>query len=182
MSPLTKQLEKIARVFLPMLLLVVSCSNPETDLRKYGVVFKNVVRSDDGIFRGYHLGDSQETIQVSETEDPIEVDDGYLYYEYQIDTIGVYNISYSFDEKGLKEIQSEIYIDNAVEVESILKNFKMYFDNHYGDSESQMGFTVWSVKSDKYAEIKVSLSDESVDFTTENAPGKISIWIYPTVH
>lgn len=174
--------KKLASVVFPLLLLVVSCSNPETDLRKYGIVFKNVVRSDDGIFRGYHLGDAQETVQVSETEEPTDVDDGYLYYEYHIDTIGVFNISYSFDERGLKEIQSEIYINNAEEVDEIIKNFQQYFDNHYGESESQMGFKVWSVKSEKYAEIKISLSDESVDFTTDNAPGKISIWIYPTVH
>ena len=176
-----KQRIKISRAIFPLLFFIVSCSNPESSLSSYGVVFNSVVRSDEGVFRGYHLGDSQETIQVSEVDQPIDVEDGYLYYEYQIDTIGVFNISYIFNEEGLKEVQSEVYIDDADKVAGALKNFQRYFDNHYGESESQKGFKVWSVKSEKYTEVKISLSDESIDFTTENAPGKFSILIYPIV-
>jgi hypothetical protein len=42
-----------------------------------------------------------------------------------------------------------------------------------------MGFAVWTVKSAKFGDVRINLSDESADFTVENNPGKISIWIYP---
>lgn len=164
---------------LPVLFIISSCSNSKSELKEFGPVFKSVVLSDEGIFRGFSLGDAQVEIQNKEIAKPIEADSGYLYYEYKLDTTGSFNITYNFDEKGLNEVQSDIFINRSEEAEAIFNKFKAYFDEHYGESETQMGFNVWSVKSDKYDEIKISISNESSDFTTNQAPGKISIWIYP---
>ena len=172
------QQKKLSLALLPLLLIVSSCST-KSNLKEFGSVFQSVVLNEEGVFRGFNLGDSKMDIQKKEIGKPVEADSGYLYYEYKLDTTGSYNVTYNFDEKGLVEMQSDIFINRSDQAEAIFEKFKAYFDEHYGDSESKMGFTVWSVKSEKFDEVKISLSDESTDIITNQAPGKISIWIYP---
>ncbi len=167
-------------IFLSLLFVIAlqSCKDSATTLSQYGPVVKTVIQNDTGVFRGFSLGDNLNKIQSKETDKPLEVDSGYLYYEFAIDTIGSFNVTYNFDEKGLSEIQSSIFITNSAQTEETFNKFKSYFDEHYGSSETQMGFNVWSVASEKYGKVVINLGDESADFTIKNAPGKISIWIY----
>jgi hypothetical protein len=141
------------------------------------------MHSENGVFRGFNLGDSLSFVQKSEPAKAVESDNGYLYYENRIDSssseIGTFNVTYNFDETGLNEIQSDIFIKNADNADAIFDKFKSYFDELYGKSETNMGYTVWTVKSSKYNNVRISLSDESADFSVDKAPAKISIWIYP---
>lgn len=174
-----KYLQKIAIVLLFLVFIVFSCTQPKSKLAQYGSVFENVMLSDVGAFRSFSFGDSLGLILSTETGKPIEKEVNYLYYEYKLTTVGSYNIAYDFDERGLSEIHSDIFITNAADADEVFYKFKTYFDLHYGSSQTEMGFNVWSVKSDKYGDVKINLSDESADFTADKAPGKISIWIYP---
>jgi hypothetical protein len=162
-----------------LLLFTFSCTNPKSKLAEYGPVLENVMQSDIGAFRGFSLGEAFDTIKQTEKVEPIESDENYLYYEYSIDTLGSYNVAYNFEEKALNEIQADIFISNASKTEEVYNSFKKYFDLHYGVCEDHMGFAVWTVKSAKFGDVRINLSDESADFTVENNPGKISIWIYP---
>ncbi len=159
-----------------------SCTAPKakSSLAEYGPVFETIMITDMGAFRGFSLGDKLDSIQAKEKAKLIEADDLYLYYQSKIDdTTGTYNISYTFDEMGLNEIQSDIFLTNADQADGVFNTFKTYFDEHYGSSESHMGFNVWTVRSDKYGVIRINLSDESDTFITDKPPGKISLWIYP---
>lgn len=164
-----------------LIVAVCSCkTSTKSKLAEYHPVLEKVIRSETGAFRGFNLGDGIDSVKRNEPEQPVEADQGYLYYEYKIDdTIGSYSISYNFDEKGLNEIQSDIFITNANNTEQVFNAFKSYFDEHYGSSELDMGYNVWTVKSQKYGDVKINLSDESASLTTDHAPGKISVWIYP---
>jgi hypothetical protein len=159
---------------------MVSCTSQEQQKPADLTSTPQIIMGDNaGVFRGFNLGDSLSTIVRKEAGKPIETDSGYLYYEHKLfDTLGSYNITYNFDEKGLYEIQSNIFINNAASTETVLNSFKAYFDKYYGASRTEMGFNVWSVKSAKFGEVKINLSDESSDFTIDNAPGKLSLWIY----
>ncbi len=148
-------------------------------MASYGPVFETVMRSETGVFRGFSLGDKQDSVRLKETVKPMETDSGYLYYELKLDTTGSFNITYNFDDEGLNEIQSDIYINNASKMDDVFSKFKSYFDEHYGASQTRQGYTVWTVKSEKYGEVRISLSNESSDFTVDKAPGKIALWIYP---
>lgn len=162
-----------------MLVVFASCTKPKSKLAEYGPVFESVMITDTNVFRGFSLGEKIDSVQKNELEKPTESDSAYLYYEYTLDSTGSFNITYNFDETGLNEIQSDIFIKNQDKADEIFSKFKAFFDEHYGESESHQGFTVWSVRSQKFGEVKINLSDESADFTAEKAPGKISIWIYP---
>ena len=95
---------------LPLLVIsIFSCTSHKSKLAAYGSVFENVMRTDIGAFRGFSLGDNFDTIQSREIGKPVEIDSGYLYYEYKLTTEGSYNITYNFDERGLNEIQTDIF-------------------------------------------------------------------------
>ncbi|MDO9187802.1 MAG: hypothetical protein Q7W13_17475 [Bacteroidia bacterium] len=173
------QKSKIAILFLLLAFIISSCNEPKSPLAEYGPIFEKVMISDTSVFRGFNFGDSLNFVQSKEANKPIEADKGYLYYEYKLDSEGSFNIAYNFDELGLNEIHSDIFINDADNADEVFNKFKTYFDDHFGASQAQMGFTIWSVKSEKYGEVVINLSNESTDFTIDKAPGKISLWIYP---
>lgn len=168
-----------AAIILFVLICSASCKHEKDPLKKYGTVVETVMRSDNGAFRGFNFGEKQDSVHAKEAGPAAETDQDYLYYEYRIGGIGSYNITYDFDEEGLNEIQSDIFITNAGQTDSIFNSFKNYFDDHFGRDETDMGYNVWTVKSDKFGDIKINLSDQSPSLTTDKAPGKISVWIYP---
>lgn len=173
------RMQKIAILFLLFGFVFLSCNEPKSALAEYGPIFEKVMISDTNVFRGFNFGDSLNFVQSKEANKPVEVDKEYLYYEYKLDSEGSFNIAYNFDELGLNEIHSDIFINDADNADEVFNKFKTYFDEHFGASQAQMGFTIWSVKSEKYGEVVINLSNESTDFTIDKAPGKISLWIYP---
>ena len=156
-----------------------SCKNEKDPLDQYGSIVKTVMRNDAGAFRGLNFGEKMDSVVAKEKSPAAEADQGYLYYEYKIDSVGSFNITYDFDENGLSEIQSDVFVNSAVQTDSVFNSFKRYFDDHFGKNETDMGYNVWSVKSEKFGDIKINLTDESTDLTADEAPGKISVWIYP---
>jgi len=164
-----------------LVLFTASCKKETKDpLAQYGPFVKTVMKIDTGAFRGFNFGDKMDTVLARESAKATEADENYLYFEYRIDTAGSFDIAYDFDEQGgLTEIQSYVYVKNIDKVDSVFNSFKSYFDDHFGKNETQMGYNVWSVKSEKYGDININLSDESADFTADKTPGKISISIYP---
>ena len=179
MPSFLKHLSKIPFILLLFICFISACKQPESKLKKYGSLLEGVIVSDSGAFRGFSLGEKLDTVQAKEKAEPTEVDDGYLYYEFKLDSSNSFNITYNFDESGLNEIQSDIYIQNPDNTDRVFNSFKRFFDDHYGASESHEDYTIWTVKSVKYGTVRINLSDESADFTVLNSPGKISIWIYP---
>jgi hypothetical protein len=165
-----------------LLLLAFSACNKTEEkdpLDKYGVFVKTVMRADTGAFRGFNFGDNMDSVLAKESANAVEADDRFLYFEYSIDTVGSFDIAYDFDEKGISEIQSYVYINNINKIDSVFNAFKSYFDDHFGKNETQMGYNVWTVKSEEYGDVHINLSDESANFTADKAPGKLSISIYP---
>jgi hypothetical protein len=172
------------QLFISSLLVLMgaySCgpSKPGSNLAEYGPVFSTIMLTDAGTLRGFNLGDKLDTVKSQEIAELTEADDAYLYYEAEIDTTGTYNLSYTFDENGLSEMQSDIFINNADHTDAVFNQFKNYFDKHYGPGESHNGFDVWTIPSEKYGKVRINLSDDSGSLTTDKAPGKISLWIYP---
>ena len=179
MSGIPSSLFKKFLIFLIVPIIVFSCSQPKSKIAKYGVEFESIIKSESGVFRGFSLGDKLDSVKVKEQNKPIEEDSSYLYYEVKLDSAGSFNITYNFDDNGLNEIQSDIYISSPNKADEVFGKFKSYFDEHYGESQSRQGYSVWTVKSEKYGVVRINLSDESSNFTVDKAPAKISLWIYP---
>jgi hypothetical protein len=175
----SKQLSIVVVVFIA---IFSSCSKPKStsNLAEYGSAFETIMQTDTGTFRGFNLGNHLDSVKAKEISKLIEMDESYLYYESKIDdSTGTFNISYTFDDGSLTEIQSDIFVNSQEHTDSLFSQFKNYFDKHYGPSEMHGGYNVWTVKSMKFDDVRINLSDESTDFTVDKAPGKISLWIYP---
>ena len=180
MSHFYKYWQQLTIILLILLIGISSCTTSRSKLAEYGPEFETIMITDVAAFRGFNLGDKLDSVKSTETAKLTETDDNYLYYESKIDdTTGTYNISYTFDEMGLNEIQSNIFINNIDRTDAVFDHFKNYFDKHYGPGETHGGYNVWTIRSEKYDVIRINLSDESADLTTDKAPGKISLWIYP---
>lgn len=179
MSLFKKNQETPALFLMLIIVFAGACSHPESKLKKYGPEVESVLRSDSGAFRGFNLGEKMDSVIAHEGSKAQDADEGFLYYEYKLDSSNSFNISYNFDETGLSEIQSDIYIHNPANTDKVFDSFKSFFDDHYGASENHGGYTVWTVKSEKYGIVRINLSDESEDLTVPNSPGKLSLWIYP---
>lgn len=166
--------------FIALSLVFFSCGNDKPTSSEYGPVFDKVMRGHPGSFRGFDLGEKMDSIKAREDSEPTEVDDHYLYYEYLLnDSAGSFDIAYDFDDSGLSEIHSDIYITNASNADTAFSSFKKYFDKTYGNSENHGGFYVWTVRSDDYGLVFINLSDGSADLVSAGGPAKISLWIYP---
>jgi hypothetical protein len=174
-----KYLPKTTLFLFLIISFVSACKQPESKLKKYGTLLEEVMLSDSGAFRGLSLGEKLDSVQAHEKGKPSEADGGYLYYENKLDSSNTFNIAYTFDESGLSEIQSDIYIANPENTDRIFNSFKRFFDDHYGASITHEDYTIWTVTSEKYGTVRINLSNQSSDFTIPNSPGKISIWIYP---
>jgi hypothetical protein len=179
MLSLKKHQEANTLLIVLFIVFASACSTTESKLKKYGSTVTAVILSDSGVFRGVHLGEKLDSVMMRESIKPQESDENYLYYEYKLDSANSFNISYNFNEAGLNEIQSDIYIHNPNQTETVFDAFKLFFDDHYGNSENHGGYTVWTIKSSTHGIVRINLSDESADFTVPNSPGKLSIWIYP---
>jgi hypothetical protein len=170
----------IQTLSLLLLISVVSCKEEKPPLAEYGPVVQHVLKTELRTFRGNDLGDSMDSVMYREGQNPIEADDHYLYYEYKTaDSSASYRIAYDFDEQGLAEMQTEIFITTPAQTDTVLAGFKNYFNKHFGAYQDHMGFLVWTVNSEKYGPVRINLTDESSDLTAAGGPGKISLWIYP---
>lgn len=166
--------------FLLFILVYASCKTEQSKLAPYGPVFEQVMMNDSGIFRGHDLGDKMDTVMAKEKGEPTEVDEMYLYFERSMkDSAGSYTITYDFDDSGLNEIQTDIFLNDPSKTDTVFANFKKFLDERYGEDEDHMGFAVWTVKSEDYGNVRINLSDESSDLTSPGSPGKLSLWIYP---
>lgn len=173
----TKRIAGLLAVIAVM--LTAACTETKSPLAKYGPELEGVMRYEQGTFRGFDLGVAMDTVLAKEQGPGMDADEGYLYYEFKLNDSNSYNISYTFDEIGLSEIQSDVYIKDPKNTEKVMNSFKSYFDDHFGQSENHQGFLVWTVKSGNYGDVRINLSDESSDFTIPGSPGKIALWIYP---
>ena len=159
--------------FIP--LLFFSCHGGDKyKLAAYGEHLEKIVKTEEGIFRGLYLGMALKNVKEKETIGLSDEDSSYLYYEIPLDSSNSFTLAYDFDEKGLKEIQSDVFMKNEDQFNELLNKFKMYFDDKYGKAENANGFWVWAKKAEKEDNIKITLTDESSDFQYN----KLSLNVY----
>jgi len=121
-----------------------ACKN---HLEKHGELFTELMKSPDGVFRGVHLGDSQDAVQQAETLTPVETSPDALTYETNLGNSGDCKIIYGFENGKLFEIQVESNFENPNEGLQMLQGFRDYFNEQYGPYEKERGNLVWKMKS-----------------------------------
>lgn len=137
--------------------------------------------NDDFLFRKVQLGFGLDSVKVNEKAVPVQELPNKLVYATKIDSLSTYELLYTFDEANcLSEIQASIYMINDVNViDDTFEELRLYYTTFYGESVEDKGLTSWVVRSDKYGEVNINISQESPSFSqNRQAHGKMSIWIY----
>ncbi len=157
-------------------LIASSCGDKPTDLSQYDPMFREVLKSDSGLFRSIELGMSMEEVRKSENMPLAGADDMYLYYDIFLsdDSTNSYTLAYNFDNTGLTTIEMDLYPESEERSKLLMSQFSQYFKGKYGDGIGDKGFITWKTKHGG-REIAFSMADES---EATDSP-LLSLSIYP---
>ncbi len=164
------------RIVVVALFVVASCNSEkkQTMLGNYSDLLAALFQSDEGLFRGIELGMTQADVKTH--LDPKKITEeaaDYLLIEDSLSNNRHYTFDCTFDEKGLREIRTDVFLYDQENADSLFAEVKNYFTKKYGaPAQARDGF-FWLVDHPKRP-AKIALVDET-DFYMY---GKLSITFF----
>ena len=124
-----------------------STSQVNSTLENYSPNFKAILKTDAGMVRGLSIGDEMSAIVESAPLSESQPDNGKSYTEYFDDTdLNFADILYVNDsENRIGAISVDIFIEKQAAVDSLMSEFKGYFDKKYGQGKGISKMTVWKL-------------------------------------
>lgn len=146
-------------------------SIPENAVARY--FLKN---ADVGVFREADFNDEPDVILLLEDyQNMIYFDSSHVIFRYYLGAERYYVLNYVFENKKLKEIWFDLFVDTDKDAEVIANDFTGFFDKKYGSHFVEMGYNVWLIQdSTKKQTGIINLSDESAEY----GYGKLNLTIY----
>ncbi len=162
-------------------LAVVSCKNtPEVVEQKkprifpeYHLELDEIIRSKEGVIRGVDLNSKANLITTTETKQPSDVDEDYLYFEYKIDSVTNYSVTYNLNKDSLDEVEVQINCSDLDLSSKLFNDLKTYYEKKLPNPTEDKGFVVYNCFEGQRKPFVVSLTDNS----TPNM-GIINLLIY----
>lgn len=127
----------------------------------YHVLLDEILRSQDGVFRGINLNADQESVKKNEGVSPVEDTEEHIYYEFKADTLTNYSIDYTFDADSLEEISVQINTDDLDLGSYLFCDLKDYYANKLPNPTEDKGQIVYNCFKGQRKPFVVSLSDNS---------------------
>jgi len=167
--PLASSIFKLANCLI-VALVISSCSNhPATKetpavnriFPEYHYALDSVIKSKDGILSGIELGQSKKLIPSREIIQAIEKDGSHITFEQRIDSVSKYNITYSFENDTITEIEVLITSQNSDEGDKILGDLKKYYQQKYTAPIMDKGYFVFNCFDSKKRNFTITLTDNS---------------------
>lgn len=162
-------------------LVVVSCKNtPEAVEQKkprifpeYHVELDEIIRSKEGVIRGVDLNSKANLITTTETKQPSDVDEDYLYFEYKIDSVTNYSVTYNLNKDSLDEVEVQINCSDLDLSSKLFNDLKTYYEKKLPNPTEDKGFVVYNCFEGQRKPFVVSLTDNSTP-----SMGIINLLIY----
>lgn len=116
-------------------------------LENYSIAFNAILKTDAGMVRGLSIGDDMSSIVESAPLSETQPDNGKSYTEYFDDTdLNFADILYVNDsENKIGAISVDVFIEKQTSVDSLMNEFKGYFDKKYGTGKGISKMTVWKL-------------------------------------
>ena len=116
-------------------------------LENYSPTFKAILKTDAGMVRGLSIGDEMNVILESAPLSETQPTNGKSYSEYFDDTdLNFADILYVNDsENKISAISVDIFIEKQIAVDSLMNEFKGYFDKKYGQGKGISKMTIWKL-------------------------------------
>jgi hypothetical protein len=150
-------------------LVVVSCKDtPEVAEQKkprifpeYHVELDEIIRSKEGVIRGVDLNSKANLITKTETKEPSDVDEDYLYFEYKIDSVTNYSVTYNLNKDSLDEVEVQINCSDLDLSSKLFNDLKTYYEKKLPNPTEDKGFVVYNCFEGQRKPFVVSLTDNS---------------------
>ncbi len=120
-----------------------------------------IVRSKTGVFRGLELNVNSADIKKVESAQPVEVENGRLYFEYKADSVTNYSIDYTLNKDSLEEINVQINCSDLELCSYLFCDLKDYYANKLPNPIEDQGAVVYNCYEGQRKPFVISLSDNS---------------------
>ena len=129
-------------------IVTVDSTSQVKTLENYGPTFNAILKTDAGMVRGLSIGDEMNVILESAPLSETQPTNGKSYTEYFDDTdLNFADILYVSDSGNkISAISVDIFIEKQVAVDSLMSEFKGYFDKKYGQGKGISKMTVWKLE------------------------------------
>lgn len=159
----------ISCVTLFVALLLVSCKEtPKTTEQKkprifpeYNELLDEIIRSKDGVIRGVDLNSKATIITKTETKQPSDIDRDYLYFEYDIDSVTNYSVTYNLEKDSLDEVAVQINCNDLDLSSKLFTDLKTYYEKKLPNPTEDKGYVVYNCFEGQRKPFVVSLTDNS---------------------
>lgn len=150
-------------------LAVVSCdTTPKVVEQKkprifpeYNEMLDEIIRSKEGVIRGVDLNSKAIVITKTETQQPSEVDQDYLYFEYKIDSVTNYSITYNLNKDSLDEVELQVNCNDLDLSSKLFNDLKTYYEKKLPNPTEDKGYVVYNCFEGQRKPFVVSLTDNS---------------------
>jgi hypothetical protein len=150
-------------------ILIWSCTEPEKPkpvvkprvFPQYDIAIDEIVRTSDGVIRGINLNSNAALIKKIETTLPQEEDPEHLYFEYKLDSLTNYSVSYTMQRDSLEEINVEVNCKDPETCSKIFSDLKDYYEKKLPNPTEDKGYVVYNCFEGQRKPFVVSLSDNS---------------------
>jgi len=126
---------------------------------EYHYALDSIIKSKDGIIAGVELGQARKMILTEQVKNAVDQDKEGLVYEQKIDSLTKYNITYTFENDTISEIEVMINSGSRDEGDRILNDLKEYYRNKYTAPIMDKGFFVFNCFDSKKRNFKITLTD-----------------------
>lgn len=140
-----------------ILLLIISCKNDnDIEISNPSVYYQELITKEKkAIFKNINFDFTLEEVQKIETAQLYESTEEHLFYSYNFPKdsskfVEYADIKYFFDEdKILKIITANIYLNDSLQEAQLLQNFKEYYNEKYGDTKiDDYSYDNWDATAD----------------------------------
>ena len=158
-------------LYLSIFLLALSLVSCKDDVKgveqkprifpEYNVALDEIIRSKDGVIRGVDLNSQATIITKAETKQPTEVDSEFLYFEYAIDSVTNYSVTYNLKNDSLDEVEVQINCNDLDLSSTLFNDLKMYYEKKLPNPTEDKGYVVYNCFEGQRKPFVVSLTDNS---------------------
>ena len=128
---------------------------------EYNELLDEIIRSKTGMIRGLDLNSKAIIITKTETKQPSDVDEDYLYFEYTIDSVTNYSVTYNLQKDSLDEVAVQINCDDLDLSSKLFNDLKMYYEKKLPNPTEDKGYVVYNCFEGQRKPFVVSLTDNS---------------------
>ena len=126
---------------------------------EYHYALDSIIKTNEGIVAGVELGQNRKMILSGQQKNAVDKDKDGLVYEQKIDSLTKYNITYTFENDTISEMELMINCASRDEGDKILNDFKNFYGKKYTAPIMDKGYFVFNCFDSKKRNFTITITD-----------------------